>query len=141
MDITNRPIEFIVWDTKTQKYREDITIIEAWIDSDSFDDPEELFQDPYHWLVVPTYNNRLIWCQYAGFNDKDNEKIYEWDVLQALSSVNPPNFYTGYVVFINGMFQLASNQSFGSVSYKPLATIIGDHCKKIGNVFEDKDLL
>lgn len=93
--LNNRPIKFKVWDTKLRKFRDgDITMIEEWLDSDSWDDPEALWNDPYHWQAIPTYNGRMIWLEYTGKKDKEENEIYDGDVLQRSDGVE-------FVVFWN----------------------------------------
>jgi hypothetical protein len=79
MQFQPRPIEFKVWDTKTKRFRDEIAPIEAWIDSDSWDDPEELLNDPWLWQEAPTFDNRFYWLQFTGKLDIENNKIFEGD--------------------------------------------------------------
>ena len=122
----NREIKFNVWDTKQGKFLENVPVIEAWIDSDSWDDPEEALEEPYEWQTAPTYNGRLIWLQYIGVKDINGKEIYEGDIIE-LSDGN-----RGVVKFENGSFFHTATSPINGLLYWN---------KVIGNIYENAELL
>jgi hypothetical protein len=142
--LNNRPIKFKVWDTQLRKFRDgDLTVIEAWLDSDSWDDPEEMWNDPYHWQSVPTYNGRMIWLEYTGKKDREENEIYDGDILQRSDGVEMVvlwnedmagwYLYLGQPYFEHGiMEQFAPMNAIDAFKYLPE----GYGYKLNGNIYE-----
>lgn len=78
-----RKIKFKVWDSKSNSFLENIPIVEEWIGSDCWDDPEQALEHPYEWTVAPTYNGRLTWLQYINATDINGQEIYDRDILKS----------------------------------------------------------
>lgn len=150
----SRIIKFNVWDTKQGKFLENVPLKEAWIDSDSWDDPEEVLEEPYEWQLAPTYNGRLIWLQFTGLQDMEGKDVYEGDILR-----EPPkdeweeNNYSCFEVFFhngdansdyNIGFSMNRMHNHGSVcggyvpSFKPKSL---KKMRVIGNIYENPELV
>lgn len=121
----NREIKFKVWDTEQGKFLKNVPVIESWIDSDCWDDPEEALENPYHWQSAPTYDGRLIWLQYVGVKDIDGKEIYEGDIIE-LADGNK-----GVVKFEDGHFFHTAKTSINGLLY---------WYKVIGNIYENSEL-
>lgn len=76
-----RTIKFIVFDTKQNLFVENIPMKESWMDSDSWDGAEDLWNEAYFWQTPETYEGRLIWFQYTGAEDINNKEAFEGDTV------------------------------------------------------------
>lgn len=137
-----REIEFKVWDTKKNKFLDGVPAMRAWLDSDSWDDPEEM--EPYLWTCAETYQDRLIWLQYTGQKTNAKEKIFDGDIVlgHGNEGSGPEAIHYTSRVIVSWdeeygkwiITEIGSKEKFDLYDYDLLD-------KKIGNIYEDKHLL
>lgn len=82
--ITNRDIRFRCWDTKTKRFIREVPAIEAWLDNDEWDDPEEHYDAMSFYPSNPirSFDGRLAYDEYTGTKDKDDNEVWENDVVE-----------------------------------------------------------
>lgn len=78
-------------------------------------------------------DDKCVLMQFTGLNDKNDQKIYEGDILKCLSN---PGLIRGIVVYENGSFGIRDNENQwqGMLANK-------NPCEVIGNIYENIDLL
>lgn len=149
-----RLIKFKVWDTKQNKFLEQVPVIESWIDSDSWDDPEQALEEPYEWTIAPTYNGRLIWLQFTGKYDKNGNEIYDGDILYVeFEKSRLLNAFDIYLKKWKHVVSWASDKQgwnipdIEQVFRETLATAVYNQDKptpqweKIGNIYQNPELV
>lgn len=94
---------------------------------------------------------RYVFLQYTGINGKDNVKLCEGDIiLTSTFEENPTNHY--YQIIYNEkrvMFAMKhiktewndSNFMYHVAETLPLSSVLGFNCEKIGNIFQNPELL
>lgn len=120
-----REIKFKVWDTKTKQFVDQIAPLEQWLDTDDWDDAEDLLQDPYIYPehIINTFNDRFIWLQYTGLKDTEDNEIYEGDLLS-----RGEEYRDVEVEFRSGCFWCGLLPLYQEVR----------HLKVVGNIHENK---
>lgn len=116
----NREIKFRFWDINRKLFifHEEINKEHAYY----------YINDPEKYFIVP--------MQYTGFKDKNENEIYEGDILNFGNNNNVE------VVFENGSF-CVFGEPLGWDFDTDKAPVFTDfkYCKKIGNKYENEDLL
>lgn len=160
----NREIKFRVWDNhyKYMNYKVLVGVYGNWEDVKDDEDytaccmwikPEFVdYECEPHWTHFEPYHKDIVLMQCTGLKDKNGKKIFEGDIIQLdddyrklISSCNAKteedlvrkNCLVGYK---DGAFMFCRNKILldNFDSYLWLAV---NHCKVIGNIYENKDLL
>ncbi len=142
-------IKFRAWDNKKQewllgyKYESlggfslfgECVIFGEWasvVDKFMFDRADYKFSD-------------LIVMQFIGLKCVDNTELYSGDILQEVS--RPKNMYVifevpgGFAINIHQSDFGKETQFYESTANRQTADFIQNSCKKIGNIYDNKDLL
>jgi len=136
-----REIKFRAWDTESKKFRDEITADTSWLDSDSWDDPEEQFE---YLTLNPAYPlwhlDRFIYEEWTGFVDKNGKDVYEGDIIKR--DIDDAHFGVTSVIFEHGSF-IESKYKY-NLSFIAGLGVHSDTLSNftvIGNVNENPDLL
>lgn len=142
----NNRLKFRAWDKESKKFRDKIPVVEAWWDSDCWDDSEQALEDPFIPMSMDSFSHRLVWQQCTGLKDKNNKNIYEGDIV----TWDEPHFNKGYVCYLDYYhndefydniiccFVIQGNWG-GSKRYEEFTTEY--NYEIIGNIFENPELL
>ena len=89
---------------------------------------------PYNWLCNTHNEGDLVWQQFTGVLDKDNNKIFQGDIVEFEHS-DYTDIYkdVGEVYFESGIFYFHRKYEFATNDVKSL--------KVLGNIFETPELL
>lgn len=111
----------------------------------------------------PVENNNIILMQYIGLNDKNDIKIYEGDIVEAINmshDKNIPDKWIGEITQgkFNGCWQITKKVTIGYTETKspvtqkqsiPIFKFMNFNCgvipdmnlKKIGNIYENPEII
>lgn len=81
------------------------------------------------------FKGRYIVNQWTGLYDKNNNKIFEGDIVKVRGKTG---FYTAKVEFVNGAFCAGIHESNDSRKIKPMLIT---RCEIVGNVYQNPEIL
>lgn len=111
-----RANKFRVWDNNTKKFLADVS--------------QFTVKD------LEAHDDRYVFMQYTGANDKNGKEIYEGDVMDA----DHPGEAKGIVVYEEGEFHLWSGRGTNLQECFDLP-VLSKMFEVIGNIYESPDLI
>jgi uncharacterized phage protein (TIGR01671 family) len=122
----SRVIKFRAWDTSFEKWvTHSVTISAEGRIFLMFVDDNQKFH------CFPKTSEEIIIQQFTGLKDKNNQEIYEGDLIKTLTG------FTANVEFIEGCFTISLSKDGPAM---PLF-ILNKPIEIIGNIFENPELL
>lgn len=139
-----REIKFRAWDTKNKKWLESVPYLEELLDHPDdavshhdIDDEAGLFWYPNNCLG-PDFDGRVVYQQFIGLKDKNNNKIFEGDICKVFfKKLGEINCIIEWDIMGFGFKMINSEKSSIPcfISEVPVTTEV------IGNIFENQNLI
>jgi uncharacterized phage protein (TIGR01671 family) len=140
--MSNRIIKFRAWDERKEVMHTNVNFIKTgdagndWIVFSSDQAPYDTIGQASICFNNPYFSQQIKLMQFTGLYDKNNEEIYEGDIVKRKRFLSGKDEYVSVIIFKDGCFCL-----------EPEITIINDYAYQyaeieiIGNIYQSPELL